>query len=134
MNNDCIEYQGCRDSDGYGDMTRDGKGWAAHRWTWTQVFGPIPPGMCVLHKCDNPPCINPEHLFLGTPQDNVRDMDQKGRRRPGGNYKIPYESVLQIRALYDTSYKYSLESLAWQFNTSRSNVSRIVRNEQRREQ
>jgi hypothetical protein len=88
MNSDCIEYQGCRDSDGYGDRTVDGKGWAAHRYAWFERFGPIPTGMHVLHRCDNPPCINPDHLFLGTNADNIKDRDRKGRQSHDGSASI----------------------------------------------
>jgi len=54
----------------------------AHRWMWQQVNGPIPAGLYVCHRCDNPPCCNPDHLFLGTPTDNMRDAMKKGRIRP----------------------------------------------------
>lgn len=68
---------------GYGTIclgTRpNGKG-LAHRVAWTLVVGPIPKGLLVLHKCDNPPCVNPDHLFLGTQKDNVEDCAKKGRR------------------------------------------------------
>lgn len=60
-------------------MQVGGKSKYAHRLMWEEVNGPIPHGMCVLHRCDNPPCIRPDHLFLGTKADNVRDMIAKGR-------------------------------------------------------
>jgi hypothetical protein len=64
---------------GYGEFMLDGTKRRAHRWTYEQKVGPIPAGMYVLHKCDNPKCVNPKHLFLGTHQDNCDDMRRKGR-------------------------------------------------------
>lgn len=71
----CIEFEGRRLTKGYGYI--DGK--LAHRDVWEKANGPIPKGLWVLHKCDNPPCINLEHLFIGTCQDNHNDMIAKGR-------------------------------------------------------
>lgn len=79
---DCIEWQGWRTRDGYGltDMPGSpGRRTAASRATWMLAYGPIPEGMWVLHRCDNPPCVNLEHLFLGTPKDNAQDRAAKGR-------------------------------------------------------
>src|SRR4051812_4793380 len=64
----------------YGKIDVDGKWRYAHRVSWQLTHGKIPDGLWVLHRCDNPPCVNPSHLFLGTPRDNTRDCMAKGRK------------------------------------------------------
>lgn len=64
---------------GYGVTTVTGRDEGAHRVSYTLAVGPIPDGLGVLHHCDNPPCVRPSHLFVGTQADNNRDMEQKGR-------------------------------------------------------
>lgn len=79
---ECWPYAGCKSPRmGYGLSHRKGKTTPAHRIAYEAAHGEIPAGMFVCHKCDNPPCCNPAHLFLGTPQDNVDDMMAKGRQR-----------------------------------------------------
>lgn len=75
----CREWQRCRSPKGYGQLGFRGRQMHAHRASYEVFIGPIPAGLWVLHKCDNPPCINPEHLFLGTNADNVADKVAKGR-------------------------------------------------------
>ena len=78
---DCWEWQGSRDDKGYGTMWNGFAYDRVHRFAWYLKFGIIPRGLFVLHRCDNPPCIRPSHLFLGEHQDNMNDMVQKGRLR-----------------------------------------------------
>lgn len=82
----CWEWTGCRVR-GYGQLFRaPGTPDRTHRISWELAHGAIPPGMYVCHKCDNPPCVNPEHLFVGTSSDNHRDCVAKGRtRHPTGD-------------------------------------------------
>ena len=85
-NSGCLIWIGPAHWKGYGQIHKDGKKQRAHRVAWTLKNGPIPEGLCVLHHCDMPPCINPDHLFIGTQQDNVADMIAKGRRHL--SYKV----------------------------------------------
>ena len=77
---DCVETPYAKDGDGYGHRKVNGRYEKTHRLVWVEVYGEIPDGMCVLHRCDNPPCVNPGHLFLGTLSDNAQDMAAKGRQ------------------------------------------------------
>jgi hypothetical protein len=81
--NVCWPYTGPKTALGYGAITYRKKSWRAHRLAWTLTHGPIPIGKVVCHKCDNPPCCNPECLFLGSNGDNTRDAQRKGRLASG---------------------------------------------------
>ena len=98
----CWEWQNHRDRQGYGRIIVRGKTWQAHRLSYSLLFKPtgysvIPEGMCVLHRCDTPCCVNPTHLFLGTNQDNVDDKMSKGRH-PGETWaKISRTDASRIK-------------------------------------
>lgn len=79
IGDECWEWQGRRNSDGYGTCPVYLDEDRAHRASWAHWFGPIPNGLHVLHKCDNPACVRPDHLFTGYQRDNVADMVAKNR-------------------------------------------------------
>jgi hypothetical protein len=85
---DCWNWLASKKWDGYGQVKFEGSMQTAHRTSWILHNGPVPEKLCVLHKCDNPGCVNPEHLFLGTQRDNVHDAIKKGRHvNPPPRYK-----------------------------------------------
>lgn len=103
--NGCWEFTGARNYGGYGQIRDEsGRQRPAHRIAYDLVVDDIPEGMLVLHSCDNPPCINPAHLFLGTGQDNMDDMWMKERANPAIGLQLPQtkltpDEVKQIKLL-----------------------------------
>lgn len=98
--NGCWIWQGCKNN-GYGQSSYRSRMMLTHRISWIVFNGEIPKGIDVCHKCDNPSCINPEHLFLGNAKDNVNDMWTKQRKSHKGEKhprcKLTLEQVKQIR-------------------------------------
>lgn len=125
----CWEWQGSRNEFGHGSLSDgnlSGKGWRlikAHRASWEIAFGKIPAGLIVCHKCDNPPCCNPSHLFLGTKADNSADMVAKGRSKRGNlrpQAKLTADDVRAIRASVEKQ-----AVLAARYGVRQSHISSI---------
>lgn len=124
----CWEWQGCLLNTGYGSVGRNGKSVSTHRAAYEMTKGTIPDGLCVCHRCDNRKCVRPSHLFLGTPQDNAKDRDNK-RRQPRGNThgraKVTQEQADEIRILSGAGQ--DRKSLAARFGIHTSQIGRIIR-------
>lgn len=119
----CWLWDGSLVANGYGHLGRRRNGkkidYRAHRYSFEMHNGPIPEGLCVLHTCDVRNCVNPEHLFLGTPLDNAKDRDLKGRRRS----KLSNEDVVSIRLFLNLGAKG--RDIAEAFGVSQPTVSYI---------
>lgn len=142
---ECWEWRGQRQRQGYGQLGWAGKRYAAHRFAWAITNGPIPDGLVVCHRCDNPGCVRPEHLFLGTHRDNARDRVAKGRGSRGEDHwtrkhpermrplsgeqnpaaRLRLEQVLEIRRRYAEG-GVSMKRLAAEFGVNVTNIFYIV--------
>ena len=129
---ECWEWQGSRTSGGYGVICYRGEGKYAHRLSLEFDNRPVPPRHHACHTCDNPPCVNPKHLYPGTPMDNMRDKMERGRQPKGETHyatKLSDDDVAEIRKLHSEG--------AWQADLARtygvdpSHVSDIIRGNRR---
>lgn len=127
----CWNWTGCRSPKGYGHLSFQGIKEKSHRLSWRLTFGEIPEGLCVCHKCDNPSCCNPYHLFLGTVEDNNNDKISKGRQAKLGGESNPSailnrEKVELIRELYKTENQIQISK---RMGVARTTIGAIVRGE-----
>jgi hypothetical protein len=132
---DCWIWSGTKYRGGYGHFRRflDNK-WTmfkAHRFSYEFYVGQIPKGFCILHSCDNPSCVNPNHLRVGTLKENNQDTRNKGRHSFGRNSKhthLSLEIAIDIRNQKQQTPKITCLELGQMFNTSAPQVSRILNN------
>ncbi len=125
----CWLWMGWRDAYGYGQITFLQRPRKTHRLSYELHFGEIPKGLSVLHKCDNPPCVNPSHLFLGTPADNMRDAVAKNRFPKGSakpQAKLTDVKVLEIRRRFANGGM-TYKELALDYQVRPETVSAVVR-------
>lgn len=125
----CWLWTAAKINGGYGSIGYGDKMVLAHRLSWELHNGPTHEELCVLHKCDAPACVNPDHLFLGTHADNMTDMTKKGRRvstpRSGesnGRAKLTVAQVRDIRAREGQSQR----ALAKEFGLGQTQISHIL--------
>lgn len=124
---ECWPWKASLDSGGYGQISLGGRERPthAHRVSYELAFGPIPDGMYICHRCDNRICVNPTHLFAGTPTDNVRDMMSKRRARfcPKGARRRACLTLEQVAAVRDAEGTQA--EIAARFGIHQTHVSRI---------
>lgn len=145
---ECWEWTASIMATGYGDLWVEGQHWRAHRFAWIITYGSIPGGLFVCHHCDNRRCVRPDHLFLGTNRDNIRDAAAKNRNvvpppfEPGnvyrfgsgntsiysgelnGHAKVTEDIVREIRRLHQQGMK--IVELSRRYNLSIAQTSRIA--------
>jgi hypothetical protein len=117
----CWEWTGGRNPNGYGKTTLHNRTTVVHRLSYEHFVGPIPNGFHVCHHCDNPPCFNPEHLFVGTPKENDDDMRAKGREYR----RWSQDDILRMSAL--SALGFTQTQIGELFGASQTYVSVLLR-------
>lgn len=121
---DCWIWSGPIGSNGYGNLTENKKYFAAHRISWNLYRGPIPKGAFICHVCDNPLCVNPNHLFLGDPKINIEDANNKGHLNKPRIRLTKYQKLM-IRSRKSSGHK--TKDVAREFNISTRHVRETAR-------
>lgn len=129
--NNCWTWQASVDRNGYGKFWLHGKVRGAHRVAYELTYKAISKGLVICHRCDNPPCVNPSHLFASSQLENIKDMVKKGRsiKQKGTrnhNAKLDEQQVKEIRAKYATG-KYSYKQLGMEYGVHLDMIGRIVK-------
>jgi len=125
----CLIPNCYHNADGYGQVHIERRTRLAHRYVFEQVLGRIPDGMCVCHTCDNPACINPLHLFLGSHADNAADRNRKGRQARGERNGRAVLSERAVRNIREQAGAVPISELATRYNVSPRNIRKIVNGE-----
>jgi hypothetical protein len=130
----CIEWDGFKNKEGYGLLYHNGIQWRAHRLAYKNYYGDFDRKLLVCHKCDNPSCVNPKHLFLGTQKDNMQDKINKkrgnflyGEKNP--HHKLSDRAIKLIRMFISQGVPQNF--IANAYGISKAHVSRIKHNKQR---
>lgn len=121
----CIRFTGTVDSDGYGQIMINRVKYRAHRLAYELASGPIPEGYVVRHKCDNPSCINPDHLEAGTQADNIKDKVERGRQASGSSIGVSKLTETDVKNIRSSGLKVSF--LASSYGVSTVSIRNILR-------
>lgn len=129
---ECWTWKAGKNACGYGtigDGNTPARSILAHRLSWIIAHGKVPDGLCVLHHCDNPPCCNPAHLYVGTMKDNCIDRDKRGRHgnikgERHGRARLNWEKVAEIRKLWP---KMTMQQIAAKFGVTPGTIWFVVK-------
>ena len=125
--NDCWEFKGSKNKNGYGKIGVGGKkNDSAHRVIFKIYNSDIPKDMVILHTCDNPSCCNPKHLVLGTQNDNIQDMVQKGRNKVRTGSIMPLELLEEIKNTYSGQKGFKIE-MARKYSCSPTTITNLIK-------